>query len=646
MAQANGSAPEAAAPSTKGPAVIGINFGNTYASIAVLTKEGHADCIANEDGERQIACAVSFHGEEIYIGNQAKPQLVKNAENTIVGFRNLLGKKFSEIPKDQPITSAPVIQHPEQPDAAAYKVAILQPAPTPIAAPTPSVRSVAATPAASHLPTPRSEPTPAERVLTVTEVASIFLKSLVQSAQDFLGRKVEGAVIAIPSWFDESARAALEEAAKEAEIDVLQYLDEASAASLISVTSPAKTLDADRNTLLVDLGQSALSLSLLSIRHGLVYSIASSYDTSVNGEQIDVKLLKYFAKDFTKKTKIPLQVCPAKDKADQRAEAKLRLALEHTKRTISASSGAASCSVESMKDGMDFNTTVNRMRFDLECRSVYTAVVAAATRLLESVGFEPIHVDEIIYVGGSASLPGLDETFFTNGFPESVVTPFTEGSVLGGGSGDPTSLLARGCALQAKVLAGIPADQVEIREAFKRGSEHASVHATSKTLGIILPEDVSEGDAKAGDLGGQWVLGVPKETPLPYRRIVQFDCDLGEGTEGERKVGMDLWEVSEGVKVENIKQSKEEPEEGEEDEEEEEEEEEEIREKTLTKETQLGSLQLSCKHPIKEKGRWKTTVEVQFVVGHAGGVILTAREIHKDGKGEPTTLTIHPVSQS
>jgi molecular chaperone DnaK (HSP70) len=77
-----------------------------------ISQEGNAECIANEDGERQIACAVSFHGEEMvrclslvdqfllfmvfmkqYIGNQAKSQLVKNAQNTITGFRNLLGKK-------------------------------------------------------------------------------------------------------------------------------------------------------------------------------------------------------------------------------------------------------------------------------------------------------------------------------------------------------------------------------------------------------------------------------------------------------------------------------------------------------------------------------------------------------------------------
>jgi heat shock 70kDa protein 1/2/6/8 len=73
------------------PAVVGINLGNSYASIAVFTKEGLAECIANEDGERQIACALSFDGEEMYVGNQARYQLVKNPKNTIVGFRDLVG---------------------------------------------------------------------------------------------------------------------------------------------------------------------------------------------------------------------------------------------------------------------------------------------------------------------------------------------------------------------------------------------------------------------------------------------------------------------------------------------------------------------------------------------------------------------------
>lgn len=543
--------------------------------------------------------------------------------------------RFSEIPKDQPIISAPVIQHPNQPDVAAYKVTVLQPAPTPL--PAGSVKSSSNTPAASVLPTPRSEPIPAERILTVEEVTSIFLKSLVGSAEDFLGKKVDGAVIAVPSWFDNAARTALEAAAAEAGVKVLQLVDEAGAGSLVTVTTPVEGLDPDRLALLVDLGQSSLALSVLSLRHGLIYSIASSRRDDINTEQIDTKIIKFFAKEFTKKTKIPLTVCPAVENIDKRAEARFRLAIEHTKRTISASPGAATCSVESLKDGFDFTGAINRMRFDMESRSVYDAVVKASIDLLASAGLEPLHVDEIIYVGGSASLPGLDEAFFAKGFSEDMVTPFTAGTVIGGGIGDPTTLLARGAALQAKILAEIAAEEdahPELALAFKPESSHAQVHATAKTIGLILPS----ADAEAGELGGQWVLGVPRETPLPYRRIVQFDCDLGEG-DGEKVVGLELWEVSESVKVTKIPPPPREPDE--EDDEEFEEEDEEVREKTLVKDSQLGALRIVSKNHQKENGKIKTRLQVQFVVSNAGGVILSVAEVKKDGSlSEASTFSI------
>ena len=47
------------------PPVVGINLGNSYASIAVFTKERVTECIANQDGERQIACAIAFIGQEV-----------------------------------------------------------------------------------------------------------------------------------------------------------------------------------------------------------------------------------------------------------------------------------------------------------------------------------------------------------------------------------------------------------------------------------------------------------------------------------------------------------------------------------------------------------------------------------------------------
>ncbi|KAL6305706.1 actin-like ATPase domain-containing protein [Sparassis latifolia] len=629
MATPNGTA-DAPIEVSSAPTVVGINFGNSYASIAVLTKEGLADCIANEDGERQIACALAFHGEELYVGNQAKHQLIKHPQNTITGFRNLLGKKFSELPSNKPTVSAPVIQHPDLPDVPAYKVQVLQASPTPLST------TASNTPAASHAATPRSEPTPAERVLTVSEVTIIFLKSLVQSAEDFLGRKVQGAVISVPAWFEEAQKVALEEAAAEAGINVLQLLEEAGAAAVTTTFGPpAEGLKADRTQLLVDLGSSGLELSLLSIRDGLAYSLATLSDHSVGGDAIDNKLMKYFAKEFTKKTKTPLVVCPAGDAQDRRAEAKLRLAVEHTKRTISASPGTATCSVESLKDGLDFTGSITRLRFDMEVRSVYETVLARVRELVAVAGLDLYDVDEIVYIGGSTSLPGLDDAL-AQSFTETVVTPFTTGTVVGGGVGDPTTILARGCALQAKVLALLAEgteEEREVKKAFTRGSKWTQAKATSKTIGMLFPEE-GAGD---GTLGGQWIPAVLRETPVPCRRVVTFDVDLGEG-EREKRAGFEVWEVKEGIKIENVK-----PPRGEEDEAEEDEEEEaeiEVKEKTIEKENLLTSLVLVAKEAKLVNGRWTTTLEVQFLINDSGDIEVSASEVGASGKGEKTVVSI------
>ncbi|KAI0638747.1 actin-like ATPase domain-containing protein [Trametes polyzona] len=627
-AQPNGTA-EAPIEVSALPTVVGINFGNSYASIAVLAKEGGADCIANEDGERQIACAIAFHGEELYIGNQAKHQLVKNSQNTITGFRNLLGKKFSEIPANAAPVSAPVIQHPEIPDEPAYKVKVLQPAPSPL--PTNATN----TPAASNAATPRSEPVSVDRILTVSEVTTIFLKSLIKSAEDFLGKKVQGAVITISTWFEQAQKDALEKAANDAGITVLQLLEEAGAAAICTTSAPLpQGLSVDRTQLLVDLGASALSLSLLSIRDGLAHSLATLSDHTIGGDAIDDKLVKFFAKEFTKKTKTPLTVCPATDAQDKRAEAKLRLALEHTKRTISASPGTATCSVESLKDGLDFTGTITRLRFDMEVRSIYDRVYEKVKELVSAAGFDLYDVDEIVYVGGSASLPGLDETL-SQGFPESIVTPFTQGTVVGGGVGDPTTILSHGAALQAKILVQLTENTEEEREvkaSFTHGHQYTQAKATSKTIGLLFPEENA-----GSSLGGQWVPVILRETPVPARRIVAFDVDLGE-SEGEKKVGFEVWEAKEGVKIEKIKPPKLEDEEAGEDEEEEEEEE--VKEKTVEKENVLTSLSFAAKQAQKKNGRWTTRLEVTVKVGEDGALEVSAVEVGASGKGEKTVATV------
>ncbi|PPQ80058.1 hypothetical protein CVT25_001487 [Psilocybe cyanescens] len=648
---APGTPTPATGPTSLLPPVVGINFGNSYASIAVFTKEGLAESIANEDGERQIACAIAFHGEEMYIGNQAKQQLVKNAKNSIVGFRNLLGKKFSEVPgSEHPTLSAPIIQHPDLADTIAYKVEVLQPAPSPL--PT----SAYTTPAASHAPTPRSEPIPSTRILTVHDVTVIFLRSLLKSAEDFLGKPITGAVISVPEadTFGEKQREALKAAAKEAGLNVLQLLDEAAAVVALTTTAlwsgdgeeqqeGGEPLGKDRTQLVVDLGASALSLHLVSVREGLSYVLASSHTPSVGGDKIDDKLVAFFAADFTKKTKVALKVCPATAVADQRAEAKLRLAIEHTKRTISASPGAATCSVESLKDGLDYTGAVNRMRFDMLASPIYAAVADAIGALLARAAADAHDVDEVVYVGGTGCLPGLDSRLCVQaGFREDVQTPFARGIVVGGGVGDPTTIIARGCAAQAALLDALATSDAqedkEILAAFEAGAEANQVKATTKTLGVLFPNNLPENR----EVGGTWIPVVQRETALPVRRIVALDVGVEEGS---KRVACEVWEVVEGIRTEKVAPPKSsDDEDDDEDDEEEEEEEVEVKHRTLAKHALLAALdgpaQLAVQTKGKgaDRGRWFTRVEIQFVVGIDGDLNVELREI---GGAEGLVQRVH-----
>ena len=91
-------------------AVIGINLGQSYGSIACINQHGRADVIANEDGERQLATRIAFDEDQVYIGNQATPQLVRNSVNVIDKFVNLLGRSFSELSEDDKRrSSSPVV---------------------------------------------------------------------------------------------------------------------------------------------------------------------------------------------------------------------------------------------------------------------------------------------------------------------------------------------------------------------------------------------------------------------------------------------------------------------------------------------------------------------------------------------------------
>jgi molecular chaperone DnaK (HSP70) len=506
--------------------------------------------------------------------------------------------------------AAPIIDHQNEP---AYAVKVLEKAPIPqLLQPTPR-GSHAATPLQSPPPEP-PEPVYVSRTLTVSEVATIIIRSLVNSASDFLGQAVKGAVITVPSQFSSATRDALMKAAEATGVQVLQLLDDAAAASL-AYSSLQKPSTDDRLTLVLDLGASSLDLNLLSIKQGLAHVIASSHTPHVGGDAIDDKLVAYFAKEFTKKTKVELSPTST-DPTDLRALTKLRLAVEHTKRTLSASPGAASCNVESLKDGLDFSGTINRIRFDMEVKAIYATVTSAVKHLLHSADIDSVMLDDVILVGSTAILPGLKSQL------ETTLAETTEiRSEI-----DPSQVLSRGAAIQAGLLASISPND-PLLSAFQEGCEALSVNVITKPLGIIIPGNESD---------AAFVQIMASETALPARRTVSFVAQLLE-KEGSQTIGLEIWEGKETVKVTKTKLELD-PEDAEEDEEPEEIE---TREKLVEKETCLTSLQLSVvgsRTGKKKKGPLQATVMLTFILAADRKLEVIAHE--KGSSAAPTELQI------
>lgn len=240
---------------------------------------------------------------------------------------------------------------------------------------------------------------------TAHQVAVRYLKVLLSYATDFLGRKITGAVLAIPSNFNKAQIEALKAASEEAGIKVLQTVTEAAAAltayhSTLLVEEDKKVAGAarvDRNSVVVDVGGSSTTVTVVAVRDGLFAPLATVHDSALGGDLFDAKLMDWFSKEFTKKTRIALTA------DNHRALMKLRLSVEVTKKSLSASN-TAPCSVESLAEGMDFHGSVNRMRFDLLSASIYAGIVSKVEEALKAAKVDPVTVNEVSSEHGMAEM--------------------------------------------------------------------------------------------------------------------------------------------------------------------------------------------------------------------------------------------------
>ncbi|KNZ60696.1 hypothetical protein VP01_1516g2 [Puccinia sorghi] len=467
------------------PAVVGINFGQTASSIAIINK---------------------------YVGNPARLQLIRNQFNTIVGFRNFIGKSYDEVKSLHPQTlfnSAPVINKDGQP---AYLIK----------------------------PDSGEEHNGAstEQVLTVSDVATKYLSTLLKYAQDFIGRKPDAAVLSVPLTFDPKQIDALRSIIQDnLQVKVLQIITEdcAVAVAADSANTRLNKSSPDANIFVLDVGGTSSCATVISRRNGLVMSLNSMTDNRVGGNYFEDHLMEYFVKEFNKKNKTTLNLS---DEKNHKSAIKLRLATEITKKTLSASN-SANCSVESLFDGYDFSGSINRMRCDLLLKSSYDLILALVSDMVANSGLQKEEIDQAILVGGSSKLPAIKEKLIDALHPNVNVDLSIEND----------EVIAIGCVLQADLIVQrYPLDSPDFTSTLESSFAKTCqlVKCLSKPLGLLLPA-VGASSADVVD-GKRFVTLLSATTPLPVKKVFKIP-KISPGMAGT--LPLDLWQGEPYIKTDS-----------------------------------------------------------------------------------------------
>jgi molecular chaperone DnaK (HSP70) len=415
---------------------------------------------------------------------------------------------------------------------------------------------------------------------------------LKQSASDYLGKEVNAAVITVPTDFTDAQREALTAAAGAAGLEVLQLIHEPVAAVLAYDARPEAVVT-DKLVVVADLGGTRSDAAVIACRGGMYTILATAHDYELGGATLDQIVIDYFAKEFIKKHKTD-------PRENARGLAKLKLECEATRRALSLGTNAT-LSIESLADGIDFSSTINRTRYELLSGKVFAQFTRLIEQVVQKAELDVLDIDEVILSGGTSHTPKIAQ-LVRNMFPEKtqVLAPSTSASAI-----NPSELAPRGAAVQASLVQEFDKEDIE-------QSIHPMVTATPHLCNAVGVEFVH----------GETVEFKPllnAETALPARRVAQYSAPKDGGDV--------LVRVCEGVR--EIKVTKPEPKpkeaKAEDDEEDsdfdsDEEEEEEIREIVWKTEKPIAELAVKG---VKAGSK----VELMVHVNADLGMQITAREV-------------------
>jgi molecular chaperone DnaK len=376
--------------------VIGIDLGTTNSCIAIMDGK-EPKVIENAEGARTTPSIVAFTGDgERLVGQPAKRQAVTNPENTIFAVKRLIGRRY-----DDPVTE-------KDKKLVPYKI-------------------VKGDNGDAWVEASGKKQSP-------SQISAMILQKMKETAEAYLGEKVEKAVITVPAYFNDAQRQATKDAGKIAGLEVLRIINEPTAAAL------AYGLDKkDGKTIAVyDLGGGTFDISVLEIGDGVFEVKSTNGDTFLGGEDFDMRLVEYLAAEFKKEQGIDL-------KNDKLALQRLKEAAEKAKIELSSSAQTEinlPFITADQTGPKHLTMKLTRAKFEQLVDDLVQRTVEPVKAALKDAGLKAGEIDEVVLVGGMTRMPKIQEIVkqFFGKEPHKGV--------------NPDEVVALGAAIQAGVLQG------------------------------------------------------------------------------------------------------------------------------------------------------------------------------------------------
>ena len=378
--------------------IIGIDLGTTNSVVAVM-EGGEPVVITNAEGGRTTPSVVAFtkDGNRL-VGQVAKRQAVTNPENTLYSIKRFMGRRYEEVQGE--IKQVPYKV--EKADNGDVRINV------------------------------------DGKQYSPPEIAAMILQKLKQSAEDYLGQKVEKAVITVPAYFNDAQRQATKDAGKVAGLIVERIVNEPTAAALAYGLDKKK----DETIAVFDFGGGTFDISVLEVGEGVVEVKSTNGDTHLGGDDVDEVLIKWIIEEFKKDQGIDLT-------SDKMALQRLKESAEKAKIELS--------SAMETEINLPFITAdqsgpkhlvmkLTRAKFEALVDPILKRLMPPVEQAIKDAGISAKDIDEIVLVGGSTRIPKVQELvkeFFGKDPNKSV---------------NPDEVVAIGAAVQAGVLSGEKTD--------------------------------------------------------------------------------------------------------------------------------------------------------------------------------------------